>query len=176
MDQTLPSSPPEKKKENHQIPEGFVKKGRMIVLAVDQHAFLNKRGKTADKFSANWASMSFLVNKVPPAPDRLPQNNAGRRHIRYLPKMQALPPDIKITADYSSQQSPVDGQTPVPDADHLQKIALIQLPGKNHIIESCPDKSQGPAASTRFKICSGFKPAFRLPDKPDRSPKQGQRQ
>src|SRR5690554_1116087 len=87
-----------------------------------------------EKASLYDSTMRFLVHKVSPSTDDLPDKQPWCSNIRNSPEVDLLHPRINDSADNSTNESAVYGDAAVPYFEYLREVVLIILPLKSYII------------------------------------------
>ena len=98
----------------------------------------------------------FLVEEVAPAPDRLSDGEARRRHVEIRSQRETARPRIPAPDEHAGDHATVDGQPSFPHCEDFRRQASIIVEVEQDVIEpgadEAPEQSQLGSPEERFRV------------------------
>ena len=142
------AAPEKKKEEDGEIPSALIEKGRMDLNIADavhedlpiqygagQHILIYDILPEAHRKERIRISPEGLcVEEIPPASDRLSEDQADDAAVRHIQETELPPPRKEKAAEDRGQNAAVDRKSPVAGHENLRGMLRIIAPLKDHIV------------------------------------------
>src|SRR5256885_3003558 len=130
------AEPGDEQTEDQEVPQRFVEERRVEVLVLGE-AERPPRGRDVEPpRQIGGRPERLLVEEVPPAPDRLPERQGGRRHVE-APEHGELPAMREPRADERAEdQAAVDREAALPHRDDLRRVLAVIVPVERDLVEA----------------------------------------
>src|SRR5262249_42628978 len=155
--------PRHEQQENGEIPQRLVEKGRMEVLELAEPRRPVSGRDVELPGQVRRPPEGFLVEEVPPAPDRLPDRDAGPRPTEAPQDRQPPSPRQEHAHERPHDEATVDGESPFPHSHDLRRVLSVIIPVEDHFVDTGADQPRENRPLRRTDdVVSGKLLAFRL--------------
>ncbi len=97
----------------------------------------------------------FPVEEVPPSAYNLSENQSIDPAVPDLIRRQLFKPAVYKQRRKRGDHRAVDGQTAPPEIEDAQKVIFVLIPGKDHVIDPCPDHGKNDCINAKipYNVC-----------------------
>lgn len=134
----LVSAKPEVQQQKaHKVPQALVEKRRMYVHGLPA----GEREPHAGE-GRGLAAEGFTVDEVAPAADALPDEQAGRAHVRHRAEGDLFLPAPDDAGQQPRDHAAVDGEPALPDLERVDGVAAVVAPLEDDVVQPRADDGQ----------------------------------
>ena len=119
----------------------FVEERRLMPLP--EFLYVNTIRKELEIWICDQISVSLLIHKIPPTPDGLSKNKAGNQRICERPEGKLFDLAVNQYNSNTAEDASINGKPALIDLKNGEKVILVLLPLKKHIVCSGTENTHG---------------------------------
>lgn len=119
----------------------FVEERRLMPLP--EFLYVNTIRKELEIWICDQISVGLLIHKIPPTPDGLSKNKAGSQRICKRPKGKLFDLAVNQYNSNTAEDASLNGKPALIDLKNGEKVILVLLPLKKHIVCSGTENTHG---------------------------------
>ena len=119
----------------------FVEERRLMPLP--EFLYVNTIRKELEIWICDQISVSLLIHKIPPTPDGLSKNKAGNQRICKRPEGKLFDLAVNQYNSNTAEDASINGKPALIDLKNGEKVILVLLPLKKHIVCSGTENTHG---------------------------------
>ena len=119
----------------------FVEERRLMPLP--EFLYVNTIRKELEIWICDQISVSLLIHKIPPTPDGLSKNKAGNQRICKRPEGKFFDLAVNQYNSNTAEDASINGKLALIDLKNGEKVILVLLPLKRHIVCSGTENTHG---------------------------------
>lgn len=139
--------------KDEEIPERFIEEGGHMPLKTTFPLDLDAKGEKTECRVADRKPISFLVKIIPPAAERLSQDQTGSNDVTQGKERNLLYPAENPRSKKACNYSTINGNTAFPDPQDGNKVIFKLRPGKGDIIDAGTDNTAGQCNQCKIDAC-----------------------
>ena len=119
----------------------FVEERRLMPMP--EFLYVNTIRKELEIWICDQISVSLLIHKIPPTPDGLSKNKAGNQRICKRPEGKFFDLAVNQYNSNTAEDASINGKPNLIDLKNGEKVILVLLPLKKHIVCSGTENTHG---------------------------------